>query len=953
MSDPAPVAGPVDLASCAREPIQIPGAVQPHGVLLGFSEEPEPLVVHASANAAELWGRPLERLLGTPLSTLLAGEGAVEVAEALRHAGGVDAESFSVELALPAGPLPADAIVHRSPGGPPLCELEPLGTDASTPPASLLRSVSRSMAAVHAGGGVTAIATLAAQEVRRLTGFDRVLVYAFHPDDHGEVVAEARELGLEPFLGLHYPASDIPSQARALYLRQTIRVIPDVDYVPAPIVPPTTAAGAPLDLSGSVLRSVSPIHLQYLRNMGVAATLTISLRREGRLWGLIACHHRAPRLVPYAVRGAAELVGELFSFQLAREEESERELHRRARGELELALVEQLFAAPDLEQGFAAAGREALELVDADGLAVSIGDQRLTVGCVPDASVDRLLIARLRDAEPMGVDRLRAELGVDPGEASGALAVRLAPGVGEALVWYRREWPHTVVWGGDPDAHTEQPGSPGALGPRTSFTAWTEEVRDRSRPWTAADLDVARTFPAAVAERMLRAIRDQLAHVALHDPLTGLGNRTLLLEHLARVLLRRPRPGATFVGVLFVDLDRFKSINDSLGHPTGDAVLREAGARLRATARAEDGVARPGGDEFVVVTEPVELASDIERVAERCMEALRPPFELEGHSLYVTASIGLSVAALGEPHQPVDLLRDADVALYEAKRTGRGRTVRFNEELDRRRMRRLELESRLRGALERSELRLAYQPLWTPGRELRGFEALLRWHSPSFGAISPDEFIPIAEETGLIVPIGAWVMRTAVARLAALSVPEGRRLVMSINVSPRQLTGPTLAVELEAMLHEHGVAPAHVLLEMTESVLMAEDERDASSLQALRNVGVRLAIDDFGTGFSSLAYLRRLPVDVLKIDRAFVSGADGVDQDGSLVASVVDIAQRLGLTTVAEGVETEHQLDAVRGLGCDLVQGYLLSRPLEVPAMDELLRDWHSGAASASDPGLD
>jgi len=384
------------------------------------------------------------------------------------------------------------------------------------------------------------------------------------------------------------------------------------------------------------------------------------------------------------------------------------------------------------------------------------------------------------------------------------------------------------------------------------------------------------------------------------------------------------------VAVLFVDLDQFKVLNDAEGHAAGDAVLVEVAHRLRAAVRPEDTVARFGGDEFVVLCETGGPAA-AHQVAERLHESLRHPFHAEGPARFLAASIGIAMG--NRDSTAADLLRDADAAMYRAKDLGRGRTAVFDADIRARASARLEATTALRRALGEGELRLHYQPVVDLADErLLGFEALVRWQHPEHGLLGPGAFIADAEENGLIVPLGEWVLRTALeqsARWAATGTASAPPHV-SVNLSARQLDGPDLARVIAAALEANAFPASALTLEITESVVMRDVLRNVEHLRALREIGVNLSIDDFGTGYSSLVYLKRLPVTTLKIDREFVDGLGQDPHDSAIVAAVIAMARALELRVVAEGVETPRQLAELRRLGCDAAQGFLFSRP--VPA---------------------
>jgi diguanylate cyclase (GGDEF)-like protein/PAS domain S-box-containing protein len=442
-----------------------------------------------------------------------------------------------------------------------------------------------------------------------------------------------------------------------------------------------------------------------------------------------------------------------------------------------------------------------------------------------------------------------------------------------------------------------------------------------------------------IAER--RASGEALAHQAVHDPLTGLPNRLHFVERLGRELANtEARRGR--VAVLFLDLDRFKVVNDSLGHSAGDRLLVTVADRLSSLMGPSDVVARFGGDEFTILCHEVSSEETVELIAERIAAAIARPVVLIEGEVFVTASIGIALSGTGAD-TPETLLRDADVAMYHAKERGRDRAELFDAREHHRVVDDLRTGNALHRAIERGELRVHYQPMidLTAG-SLVGFEALIRWEHPERGLVPPMEFVPLAEETGLIVPLGVWALEQACRQamrwheaITAVT-PDAPPLSMSVNLSPRQLAEPALPNDVARVLHDTGIPPAALWLEITESTLMRDAESALSALNALQALGLHLAVDDFGTGYSSLAYLERLPVEALKIDRSFTAGV-GVRKDSTaIVGAVVGLAGALQLSTVAEGIETPAQLQQLRGLGCEVGQGFLFgpARPPEVYGAD-------------------
>jgi diguanylate cyclase (GGDEF)-like protein len=430
---------------------------------------------------------------------------------------------------------------------------------------------------------------------------------------------------------------------------------------------------------------------------------------------------------------------------------------------------------------------------------------------------------------------------------------------------------------------------------------------------------------------------DQLQHLALHDSLTGLPNRALILDRIDRMLARARREHHE-VAAFFLDLDNFKDINDTLGHRAGDQLLVSVGVRLQSAVRETDTVGRLGGDEFVVLAEGVSLEAGVDVVAERLLDVLATPFIIAASTapLNVNASIGI---AEGDRATPEELLQDADIALYQAKARGKQQAVKFvksmQESVDNHRA----LEVDLRGALEGNQFFLMYQPtVELSTGAFTGVEALLRWAQPQRGVVQPNDFIPALESSGQIVPVGAWVIHEA-CRQGALWQSRGHNFAVSVNIAAKQLERDSLVTDVQEAIAVTGFDPHHLILELTETALMHDSGSTLARMMLLKALGVRIAIDDFGTGYSSLAYLRQFPIDILKIDRSFVSGIADSRESAALVHTLVQLGKVLGIETIAEGVETNHQRTQLETERVDSGQGFLFARPLSVKDLDQLLDD--------------
>lgn len=507
------------------------------------------------------------------------------------------------------------------------------------------------------------------------------------------------------------------------------------------------------------------------------------------------------------------------------------------------------------------------------------------------------------------------------------------------------------------------------------FSSWSGEVMTSrlhdgpDDPGVAVSLQISAhrgvtgeiEYFSAVARDMTerKQLEDSLARQATHDPLTGLPNRMLLFDRITSAVDGLRESGASKrVALLFIDIDHFKVINDSLGHALGDRLLRGIGERIRTAVRPGDTVGRFGGDEFVVLCERLDRPEDAVVIAHRIEMTLQMPFTVDGQEIHTGVSIGIAFVDPDDP-DPQAVLRDADTAMYRAKSDGRGRWVIFDDELRHQAVERQRIETALRHTRHGEELEVHYQPVTAleDGRVV-GVEALLRWRRDG-RLMQPAEFVPVAEETGLIVPIGDWVLRAACADVARWQELEGwESLSLAVNVSARQLQHPGFVTSLAAIVHDAGLRPGTLAIELTESVVLDDVPQSRERLERVRDLGVTIAVDDFGTGYSSLTYLHQLPIDVVKLDRSFVAGVGSDRHDTAIVNAVVDLASALGLRSVAEGIETVEQLDQLRALGCTYGQGYLLARPTDADGIRALLArpdvrlPLRSGAVPVGEPGV-
>ena len=1060
--------------NCDREPIHIPGAIQPHGALLAASAD-RGLVTHASQNLSKILGRPAAEVLGRPLreaigeAACLALQGAQSAGDALRHS-----------CTMP-GPEGCALHLRSYQSGPRICvDLEPIRPGAeNTLPLMMLQAVLETFK--HAAG-LKELCELAVRGLKDITGYDRVMAYRFAKDGHGEVIAEAIEAPLESFLGLRYPAGDVPPQARRQYLTQRVGAIADSAYQPVPLLSdPAVDDGSPLDLSFSALRSVSPMHRRYMRNMGTAASLTIGLAHGASLWGMLVCHHGTPRIAGPELRAAADMIGQVVSLLIDSLGEAETLSQRLKRNVKMHVLFDQLSAPVPLLDALAAAQTDLLDLVDARGAVVRFAGPVRCYGQTPSMpAAEKALTTLLPFATGkfLAVDDLGLrypELAECTREGSGALLLPLGQDLDDAILWFRPELVQAVTWGGNPAEHVISDPLTGEISPRASFASWKDTVRGRSVPWSEADISIAsdlRGFVgAATAQRMklelatlqhryqdeqriqntrLRAAlenmgdglamydankrlvvcnsrfgsiyklpaelqqagtpfydivayrvrngiiadatgdltvqqkidqfnalsftavasRDeqladghlirvtrqpmsdggwvgthediterhrheaQIAYLAHHDTLTGLANRSLFKQRIATAEQALATDGAPF-GILMLDLDRFKTVNDSLGHAAGDDLLKQAARRLQDTLRSSDTLARLGGDEFAIVqSSPREAGlNPRERaviLASRIIDELTQPFKIDGHSVVIGTSIGMALAP-DDATDPEDLLKRADLALYDAKSAGRNCYRFFDPRMTLAAERSQRLEADMRHALDAGEFALHYQPVVDVATEqVRGVEALLRWQHPTLGLLAPGDFVPLAEATGLIVPLGEWVIQQACRDASRWPA----HIKVAVNLSAVQFRKSGLLDTILSAMVCSGLLASRLEVEITESVLLEKKASHLTLLHQLKSVGVSVALDDFGTGYSSLSYLKMFPFDKIKIDRSLIKDMAEREDCAAIVRSIIELGRSLKMATTAEGIETEAQFGMIRAAGATLAQGYLFGRPVQKSALD-------------------
>jgi diguanylate cyclase (GGDEF)-like protein/PAS domain S-box-containing protein len=1064
------------LKRCESEPIQYIGTVQKHGVLLAIDRQS--IIQVASCNLLDVLGVTAENSLRCLASDVL-GATAWEAISALSQIKDQrQPQSLQIQIHHGAFVSTHQTRIHWS-NNLLVVEIEiPNAETDKANPINFGATDALLSALLTETKGIGTYAAIIADNVRALTGFDRVMVYQFDHQWNGKVIAESRQDGVVSFLGNYFPASDIPPPARALYIRNLVRVLVDSEAPTAALMQSADSLDEiSLDLSFSVLRGMSPIHLEYLRNMGVRSSMSVSLMQNGRLWGLIACHHTQPRQLPFKMRQSLDLVAKAVATRLAVVEYAERSRY----SDLVRNLLPKLADLDQLED-FTLDGisinvelqQEMLSLVNATGAFITTQAQHMSIGVVPEQKQIAPLLEWLRpqliNGKIFATHTLASEYPAGKafsGVGSGLLAICLNSALQQYILWFREEVVRSLQWAGEATKHLVQDERGPKLEPRRSFERWVQTQFGESPPWTDPEVDAARLVSLTISERFFnhqqriaatafesqegmtitnihgvilrvnqaftqitgytaaevvgknprilnsgrqspsyyadmwerirrtgswqgeiwnrrkngesypewlsitavkgssgqvtnyvgtftdmterKAAADKIENLAYYDHLTQLPNRRLMLDRLGQAVenvIRRKRQGA----VMMIDLDNFKTINDSKGHAVGDILLIQVAVRLQSGIRAGDTVARFGGDEFVIILQDLAEGSSgavqAEGVGENILANLAKVYRLDApaneqdspvHSHFCTSSIGITL--FGDRSVSVDeLILRADTAMYQAKTAGRNTLRFFDPEMQAAVKARAALEVDFRQALDEEQFRLYYQAQVNFQGKVIGAEALVRWVHPLRGLIPPGEFIPLAEETGLILSLGLWVLNTACKQLASWSTqPDKQHLTLAVNVSARQFALPDFVAIVNAKLDSSGAPPHKLKLELTESLLVENPTEVIDKMIALKSRGVSFSMDDFGTGYSSLSYLKRMPIDQLKIDQSFVREITHDPNDEAIAKTIVSLGQNLGISVIAEGVETVEQSRVLADLGCMVYQGYLYNRPQDLDGFESYI----------------
>ncbi len=841
------------------------------------------------------------------------------------------------------------------------------------------------------------ILTTTAREIRSFLASDRVKVYRFEADGSGEVIAESiNRDNLPSLLGLRFPASDIPNSARTMFLKARQRVIVDVELKHQTLNRlDCVETGKTLAVEDISYRPVDPCHAEYLKAMGTRSSLTVPILHQNHLWGLLVSHHSQPKrfsdrelkMVQLLVDQLSIAIAQSFLLtqarQQARDEAVINQITSLLHSPLELNEIRKAVLEQTVNHLHGSGGRLyiAAEFGDRPALLYTCGQQPpdIDLELSPfwqqimgfgkqddraktadntsqldvfqnlysqhytslEKNISSLIVPHLYAISDISKEPQLKSLSAIFWEVSirSFLAVPLQYGqqcIG-CLTVFRSPIETEILWAGrcSSDARSDRP--------RQSFAAWKEIKTGETQKWSSEEQKLAKSLGTHLyMAAMQRRVEAMIRHQASHDQLTGLPNRLLFNERLS-LALASAHQNAEMLAVIFLDLDRFKNINDTLGHPVGDLLLQGVARRLTKCLRGGDSIARWGGDEFTLLLHNINSPDDATKICQRIIQSLSTPFDFDGLELYTKASLGIALAPYdGEDAET--LLKNADAAMYKAKQKGRNNYQFYTRAIGSKVSEELNLENQLYKALKNSEFVLHYQPqINLNTRQIVGMEALIRWLHPDRGLISPDRFIPLAEETGLICQMDEWVMRTACLQNRAwelLGLPPMR---IAVNLSARQFLQANMVQTIAEILSETQLNPEYLEIEITESLAMTDVSFTVSVLQQLQEMGIKISLDDFGTGYSSLWSLKSFPLNNLKIDKSFVADLVNGSSGATIVKLAIALGQGLNLQVIAEGVETVEQLDFLQSHQCDMGQGYFFSKPIPAAAITKLCLENQAG----------
>ena len=944
-----------EAAQCASEAIQIIGSIQPHGFQLVLDADTLQIVQHSSNTLDILTAGSsacrYPELIGSHITQWVEFSNIKSIAHL--------SSKKSVVLEIKESGLVKSSdwgcFAHRADGWISL-EFSP-NTGSEYDSRVLLSQIDNMVALLKASHDETALFQTLVGQLQEYTQYDRVMMYRFLPDWSGEVVAEAvSEREDIKYKGLRFPAEDIPKQARELYALSPIRLFADIDAEPCPLEPALLPNGRPLNQSLSILRSMSPVHRHYLKNMQVSASLSLSIKKGDTLWGMVVCHHNEPKVPTNDVVSQLRISGELFSeiitsylipaekikrltYLMNAQSYIEASFNQAKMANISAALFESVLLKIQTITQYHFIG-----IIYREQSYILEGSSFLRLG---DHTIEALKnLFSTPDAIYFQSEKLHQEKGEIPG-LNGMVGITMirAKVPNDFYVFIgKEEVAKSIQWGGAPQTvNIVIENNERHLEPRSSFALWRQNISGESSPWQEQDRNLLEIIFNAgkdfFSTKHSQMRINQLEQSVYFDSLTGLANR----EHLRSFIEGlKEQKHITHVSVLFIDLDNFKDVNDFMGHETGDRLLITIAQRLNECASANDLVARLGGDEFVVVLTHQVLPDPTlaELIADKIIQRIGEPILDNAHTLVITPSMGL----ISEDVKMLDFnetLKQADIAMYSAKNKGKNRFHIFDHKDQDLFNKKTILTMDLRDCIAENSLDIHFQPQMNAQQHIVGVEVLARWKHEKFDFVSPDVFIEIAEKNNLIYPLGLQIIDKACFQLAKWlkKKPTVDFKTLSLNISPIQLIEPKFEKDLLDILRKHAIPENRIRLEITESVFMKNYQTAITALSNLREHGITISLDDFGTGFSSLNSLWKLPIDEVKIDKSFVSSMSKDDSLFTMVESVISLCKKLNLEVVAEGVEHSIEFNILKGLGCNIYQGYLFSKPLPADLFEKTFLD--------------
>jgi len=909
---------------CKKAQLQNTSFVQGHGALVGIDVHSQ-LICVCTENISEFFDQSSDKLLGQPASQIFGKHW-----PQLARLTSLESRHQVGEIASPEGQL-ITLIGHRQ-GDYLLLEIE---HGAPQLPFWWNHSARTNfIEALAEAKTIEQCVGLLVETIFRHAGLDRVMCYRFLPGWHGEVIREACRPGIDGFMGLRFPASDVPANARQLYTLNWYRMIADVEAKNVPLVYWTNET-TPVDMTYSILRAVHPVHIQYLHNMGVQASLSLSLVVNGRLWGLVACHHMVPLTLGIHERLALVEMAKLVSLHLKNllgliDQQRQSNLREK------LSVVRGALQATEESPGNGLALNlgKLRDLFQANGVWLHFEGEEHFAGLTPDKqSLSPLrdwldLLPKEQVSQYHQLPEIFARHPAIVRNASGVLYIPLS--TSDYLVLLRQEVVHVVNWAGQPASLDENDSR--SLTPRNSFATWTQEVRKSAEPWHDSEVSCAETLRQELIDYISLA---RLEQVALHDPLTGLANRLQFEKRLQQEVRHTFLRNSQFA-VHMIDLDKFKPVNDTLGHAAGDALLKDVSQRLMQLVRTEDTVARLGGDEFAVIQAGISNKEAASLMADRIVHEVAKPYEILGHKVEIGTSVGVAIFPADSSDES-ELLKQADMALYAVKKAGRNAYSLFTPTMRESDERYVDASPFL-AALAQNQLALFYQPIVDARNgELRGLESFIRWHHPQDGLLTAEQFMPLVEQLHLSAIVSEWVLNAVFVQhktWLAMGLPS---VPITVNISSSQFTSQDLLGQITDLAKQHDLGWEWLRLDIKEDAILSDVNQAIRKLNALRDGGVAAQLDNFGRGFVSLGFMTQLPFIGIKFD----ASALPIDEDSNISLAVLSIlkgiARILNAKLTITRIETEASANWIRNQGIEFLQGYALGAPVNAAHVAQLL----------------